>query len=414
MSSGTREADGSGAGWNGGGGGAGARLVHLTTIPDTLCFLRGQARALRGRGIEVHAISSPGAVLSRFAREEQVSVHEVEMARQIAPLRDLVALWRAWRNVRAIRPLIVDAHTPKAGLVGMLAAALARTPVRVYHMHGLRFVTTRGWRRRVLKVAERISCALAHRVLAVSPSLRALAIEEGLCPPSKIKVLLHGSIGGVEATTQFRPRSEGERNAQRSALGIPERALVVGFVGRLARDKGMVELAGAWRELRSDPSAHLLLVGEVDAADEPPPAVMRALASDPRVHATGQVADTAPLYAAMDVVALPTYREGLGQIALEAAAMALPVVASRVSGCVDAVQDGVTGTLVPPRDVPALAAGLRRYFADPALRARHGAAARRRALEEFDPDALWAALAAEYEALARDARPWWTRQHAPI
>jgi glycosyltransferase involved in cell wall biosynthesis len=375
------------------------RLLHLTTIPTTLGFLRGQAAGLRGRGIEVHALSSPGTDLFRFARDERVTVHAVQMARRIAPLRDLLALWRVWRALREIRPAVVDAHTPKAGLIGMLAAALARTPVRIYHMHGLRFVTTRGWKRRLLRVTERISCALADRVLAVSPSVRALAVRERLCPPARLKVLLQGSICGVDAVGRFTPQSEPSRSATRSALGIPRDALVLGFVGRLARDKGMVELAGAWGDLRSDPRLHLLLVGELDAADAPPPFIMETLRTDPRVHQAGHVPDTVPLYAAMDIVALPTYREGLPQIAIEAAAMELPVVATMACGCVDAVEDGITGTLVAPRDTGALVRAVRTYLADPALRARHGAAARRRALERFSPAALWAALASEYEEL---------------
>ncbi|WP_242343905.1 glycosyltransferase family 4 protein [Anaeromyxobacter terrae] len=382
------------------------RLVHITTIPVTLGFLRGQAAFLRRKSIGVHAISSPAPELARFAQEEQVQVHAVEMARQITPLRDLLALWRVWGVLRGVRPVIVDAHTPKAGLLGMIAATLARTPVRVYHLHGLRFVTASGWKRRLLLLADRTACALADRVLAVSPSIRAIAIEEGVCPPEKIKVLLRGSVNGVDATGRFKPQMELVRSAARSKHGIPQDALVVGFVGRLARDKGIVELAGAWRQLRANPRLHLLLVGALDSTDAPPTEIMTALHSDPRVHRAGQVpvADTPPLYAAMDVVVLPTYREGFGQVALEAAAMALPIVATMVSGCVDAVRDAVTGTLVPARDIEGLVGALRRYLEDPALRAEHGSAARRRALAEFSPDAMWNALAEEYGDLILRAR----------
>ncbi len=380
-----------------------ARLVHVTTSPATLGFLRGQAAFLRGAGFGVQAIASPGPELRAFGDAEKVPVHAVAMARQIAPLRDLAALWRLWRLLREIRPAVVDAHTPKAGLLGMISATLARTPVRVYHLHGLRFITTSGWKRRLLRLTERISCGLAHRVLAVSPSVRDIAVEEGLCPPWKIAVLLGGTVNGVDATRRFRPQPESVRTAARSAQGIPHDALVVGFVGRLARDKGIVELALAWRELRADPRLHLLLVGPVDPTDMLPRELLADLGADPRVHMTGVVDDTPPRYAAMDVVALPTYREGFPQIALEAAAMGLPLVATAVSGCVDAVRDGVTGTLVPARDGGALAAAIRRYLRDPALRAAHGAAARRRVLAEFSQDAIQEAHAAEYRDLIERA-----------
>ncbi|HTP29493.1 MAG TPA: glycosyltransferase family 4 protein [Anaeromyxobacteraceae bacterium] len=390
------------------------RLVHLTTIPATLAFLRGQAASLHGMGFDVHAISSPGPDLTRFGEEELVAVHAVEMARRIAPLRDLAALWRVWRLLRKLQPSIVDAHTPKAGLIGMVAGTLAGTPVRIYHLHGLRFATTSGWRRHLLCLLETVSCAFAHRVLAVSPSVRAIAIEERICNPARIKVLLRGSIAGVDAAGRFRPEPGMLRDGRRSTLGIPPNSSVIGFVGRLARDKGLSDLATAWQQLRSNELLRLLVVGSFDSSDPPTSESMNMLRSDPRVHFTGLVPDAAPLYTAMDVVALPTYREGLSQVALEAAAMALPVVAYRVSGCVDSIMDGVTGTLVPSRDVNALVQALRRYVADPALRQEHGTAARSRVLAEFRPDDLFQALASEYADLVAANAPDHRRPPPPM
>jgi glycosyltransferase involved in cell wall biosynthesis len=235
-------------------------------------------------------------------------------------------------------------------------------------------------------------------VLAVSHSIRTLAVCEGLCPADKVEVLLGGSVNAVDAG-RFKPPGEHARRAARTERGIPANATVIGFVGRLARDKGIVELGEAWRRLRGDRRLHLLLVGPEDATDPVPADVVADLRADPHVHFTGLDPDTPRLYAAMDVLALPTYREGFPQVALEAAAMGLPVVATSVSGCVDAVHDGLTGTLVPPRDVGALAGALQRYASDPSLRARHGEAARRRILREFRQDLMWEALAAEYRRL---------------
>lgn len=374
------------------------RLVHVTTIPMTLAFLRGQAARLARSGIAVHAISSPGPELDAFGAAEGVPVTGVEMARAITPARDAGAVVRLARALRAIRPDVVDAHTPKAGLLAMAAATLVGVPARVYHLHGLRFVTERGWRRAVLRLAEQAACALAHRVIAVSPSVREIAVTERVCRARRIVVLLGGTVNGVDAA-RFAPREPGARGAARARLGIPERALVVGFVGRLARDKGIAELAGAWATLRGDAALHLVVVGPEDAADPPPAAALAALRADPRVHLLGFAGDVAPLYAAMDVVALPSYREGFPQIALEAGAAGLPVVASAVSGCVDAVRDGVTGRLVPARSAPALAAALRAYLDDPAARRAHGEAARRRVVAEFDRAAVCDALAAELHGL---------------
>jgi len=385
-----------------------AGVVHVTTVPGTLYFLCGQASFMRRAGFSLHAISSPGpdlgASLSAFGDQERIPVHAVDMMRRITPLRDLIALWRLWRVLARVRPAIVDAHTPKAGLLGMLAATLARTPVRVYHMHGLPFVTASGWRKQLLRWTERISCLLAHRVLAVSHSVRTVAVSEGLCAPEKVEVLLGGSVNAVDTEGRFNPLGESTRSATRTKHGIPVDAMVVGFVGRLARDKGIVELAEAWRRLHGARGLHLLLVGPVDETDPPPADVLAELRADPAVHFTGLDPETPRLYAATDILALPTYREGFPQVALEAAAMGLPVVATSVPGCVDAVHDGVTGTLVPPRDVGALADALRRYASDPPLRARHGEAARRRVVREFRQDLMWEALAAEYRRLLANRR----------
>lgn len=381
------------------------RLLHLTTVPMSLAFLRGQPGFLARRGVEVQALSSPDPELGAFGRAEGVPVHGVRMLRQVSPLHDLGALLRIVRTIRRVRPHVVHAHTPKGGLLGMLGAWLARVPVRVYHMRGLPMATATGGRRTLLKTTERISCALAHRVLCVSPSLRDVALAEGLCPPEKITVPGGGSGQGVDAAGRFDPARlpEGTRAAVRAGFGIPAHAPVVGFIGRIVRDKGVAELAEAWAGLRDAfPEARLLLVGPFEPQDPLPPSVEAALRGDPRVVLAGEDWDTPRLYAAMDVVALPSYREGFPNVPLEAAAMELPVVATRVPGCVDAVADGETGTLVPARDARGLEGALRAYLGDPALRRAHGRAGRARVMREFRRELVWEALVAEYARLLRE------------
>jgi glycosyltransferase involved in cell wall biosynthesis len=377
-------------------------IVHVTTVPMSLAFLRAQPGFMRTRGFETVAISSPGPDLQRFGREEGVSVAAVDMTRRITPIRDVAAVLELRRVLRQLDPVIVHAHTPKGGLLGMIAATLARVPVRIYHMRGLAYTGATGPRRRLLYAAEWLSCRLAHSVLCVSHSIRAVALEEGLCPGNRITVLAGGSGQGVDATGRFNPGNvaAGARWRTRARFGIPAGAVVVGFVGRIVRDKGITELEDGWRALREGiPDLHLLLVGPFEGGDPVPADVERRLRSDPRVHLAGMDWNTPELYAAMDMVVLPSYREGFPNVPLEAAAMGLPVVATRIPGCTDAVLDGVTGTLVEPRSRTGLVAAIRAYVAEPGLRSRHGTAGRERVLRHFRPETIREALHGHYRSL---------------
>lgn len=378
-------------------------VVHVTTVPMTLRFLAGHVAWQKAQGFAVAAISSPGPHLAPFAAAAGIDVHAIAMPRRVTPLADAAALLRLVACLRRLRPAIVHAHTPKGGLLGVLAARLAGVPVAIYHLHGLPFATAAGMRRLLLRSSERVSCALARRVLCVSNSLRDEALAARLVAPERIAVPGGGSIAGIDAVrfdpARFPPAA---RAAWRRAHGVPQAATVLGFVGRLVRDKGIGDLAAAWARLHeAQPAAHLLLVGPPEPQDPVPPAVLAALRADPRVTCTGELpeADLPAAYAAMDLAVLPTWREGFPVTALEAAAMALPLVATSVTGCVDAVVDGSTGVLVPPRDPAALARVLRDLVADPARRAALGAAARARACRDFAPARAFAAVTAEYRRL---------------
>ncbi len=383
-------------------------LFHCTTVPMTLFFFTSQIPFLKDHGVRVTAVSSPEPDLEAFARQAGVRVHGVPMARRLAPAADLSALVRLYRLFRTERPDIVHSHTPKAGLLGTLAASLAGVRGRVLSIFGLPQMTRTGPMKHLLDTTTRLACRHAHLVWCDSPSMRRHVIRERLCPPGRVFVLGHGSVGGIDAEGHFNPARYGPdlQREVRARYGIPPDALVVGFIGRVVRDKGMGELARAWRTIRDEfPNVHLLLVGIFEPTDPLAPEEEGSLRDDPRVHLTGWRRDVPEHIAVMDLLVNPSYREGFGVAHLEAAAMGKPVLATRIPGSIDSVVDGLTGTLVPPRDIAALTAALRRYLADPALRARHGAAGRARALRDFRPADLAADLLARYRSLLTPDKP---------
>jgi len=383
------------------------RIVHAVTSPLTLILMRGQLAYLRRSGFEVSVISSPREAhwsLEQIAQQEQVQAVPVPMERGISPVQDLAAAWRLYRTLRRLRPDVVNAGTPKAGLLVGLAAWLARVPVRVHTLRGLRSETSSGMKGAMLHLAELIACRTAHRVICNSPSLRDRAIALGLTDPRRSLVMGKGSSNGVEIA-RFQTNDGLVRRAAelRAYLDLPAGAPVIGFVGRLAHDKGIAELIGAFDLLRAKcQELRLLLLGAKEAGDPLPAKVHERLDRDPQIVCTGAVPDAAPYYQLMTVYALPTYREGFPNSVLEAQAAGLPVVTTRATGAVDSILDGVTGILVPPGDPKALADALQRLLEDPELAARMGRAGRERVVRDFRPEAIWEALGTLYRDLLRE------------
>jgi glycosyltransferase involved in cell wall biosynthesis len=370
-------------------------LIHVTTVPETFGFFRGQIQFMKNLGFQIHAVSSPGRLLEETGRREDIPIHTVAMARRITPGADVLSVFKLYRLFRKIRPTIVHAHTPKGGLLGVLAARLARVPIVIYGMRGLPFVTQTGSKRKILILTETLACRAADRVVTVSLATMTKAVAEGLCHAAKIVVPGNGSSNGVDAEKRFNPESlpiETRSNIRRDSQ-IPLDAIVIGFIGRLVRDKGIMELAEAWQNLRDrHPGLNLLLVGPLEPQDPVPADVLERFKNDLRVKFTGPVDDSAPYYAAMDILALPTYREGFPNTPLEAAAMELPVVITDVDGCPEAVEDSVTGLVIPSQNSAALTEALDQLVRHPDQRKAMGQAGRQRVLEKFKPETIWQCL----------------------
>jgi len=377
------------------------RLVVAITDSVSTTLLRGQLRHASESGFAVSLLSGPGQSLERFAAAEGVTVEAVSWQRGLAPLGDLRGCYQAFRLFRRVRPTIVNASTPKAGLLATLAAFLAGVPIRIFTLRGLRSTTLTGVARFTVGCSEWLTCRLATDVVCISQGIREAAVARGIVPPAKARVLGHGSSNGIDIA-RFTATAEKAAAAAdlRQSLGIPAESLVIGFVGRLVRDKGIAELAAAHATLlREFPDLQLLLVGPVESANALPPEARQQLEVQPGVHFLGNVADPSTAYLAMDVLALPSHREGFGNVLLEANAMGIPVVASAIEGCLDAVADGVTGTLAPVGDVTQLTAALAAYLRDPELRRQHGEAGRKRVVDCFQREQVWEAQIAFYRSL---------------
>lgn len=378
------------------------RVLHGFTVDMSVQFIRGQAEWFAPHQIELEVVSTDGPFLANARTSEGITTHAVTMSRRISPVADLFALLKLIRMLRSAHFDATHAHTPKAGLLLTLAAWICRIPVRIYHVHGVPWRSRTGLAGVLLRWSEWVACHASTQVLCVSHSVARALVDHRMCRAADCDVPAGGSSNGVDALERFvplstRPEAADAARAVRQQHGIPDGSLVVGFIGRLAQDKGIRELASAWAEVRAEmPDAHLLIVGPEDAADPVPEATLRQLRADASVHVHGVDWNAPPLLHAMDLVVLPTYREGFPNVLLEAAASGLAVVATTVDGCVDAVSHGITGTLVPPRDPHALAEAMLTYLKNPALRAAHGASARAHVLEHFSKPAVWAALLSAY------------------
>jgi glycosyltransferase involved in cell wall biosynthesis len=377
------------------------RVVHVVTSDRAVALMRGQLQFLQQHGFDVTLICSPGEWLDALGRSQNVQVIELPLARAISPVRDLASLWSLWRVMRKLHPAITNVGTPKAGLLGGCAAWLARVPCRVYTLRGLRFETSKGLRRQLLVLAERTACHFAHRIICVSRSLRKKVIADRLACLERTVVFGSGSSNGVDAS-RFAPTLERtQRAAQlRSELGIPAQAAILGFVGRLTRDKGIPELVQAFLQLCGRfPDLRLLLVGSSEEQDLLDHETLRCLETHPHIIRPGETLDIAPYYALMDVLVLPSHREGFPNVVLEAYASGRPVVAARATGTVDAVRHGETGLLFPIGDVAALVRCLERLLEDKRLAKTFGATAQELVKREFRQEVVWKGLLEEYRGI---------------
>ena len=381
---------------------SGLRVCRVATVPFFLLHhLGAQIAATAQAGHRVTLVSSDGPEAAALRAMAGIEHQVVPIPRQISLFQDFVALLRLFAFFRRQRFDIVHSTTPKAGLLTAIAGLLAGVPVRLHTFTGQAWAERTGWVRRIAKACDWLIVRLNSRCYADSFSQRDYLVAEGLAAAGRIVVLGQGSLAGVDLT-RFHPGKRAQAPAIRERLGIPPNAKVIGFVGRVTRDKGIVELVAAFDLLEGldCPDAHLILVGPLEPERDPlPDEVIERIHAHRRIHMVGYAPAPEDYVAAFDVFCLPSYREGFGNVVIEAAAMGIPAVGTRIVGLANAVDDGVTGILVPPKDVPELAKALARLLLDDALRLGMGEAAERRVLAFFDARKVNGEVLAEYESL---------------
>ncbi len=375
-------------------------VLYLLTAEISSVLVRGQFDWLTSEGFDVHVGANLGdgdqGGPSVHQWDASAELHHVPFTRRVSPILDLKALFATYRLMRRVHPDIVNASTPKAGLLGMLAARACGVPVRVYVQRGLRFETTSGLTRRVLISLERLTEWCATTVLVNSPSAASVAIEAGLGRSRDAEMIGSGSSNGVDIE-HYVPASPAQHLSARSSLGVPSDAIVIGFIGRLTRDKGISDTLESFDHLRAErPDLHLLLVGDHEPGDPVSDDVRRRLTDRSDVTQVSWVPDTAAVFPAIDVLVFASAREGLPNVPLQAQAAGVPVVAYQATGTVDAVEHGVGGLLVALGDQASLTETVGKVVDDAVLRATLGAAGPEWVRHRFEQTGFWKQLADDY------------------
>lgn len=384
------------------------RLCIMSTIPQTIISFWGdQLKYLQENGFDVSVITSSGTSAQDYGPRipESIRVFTVKMSRTIDPIDDCRAFNNILRIIKRERFDIVQYVTPKAAFLGSLASWFARVPVRLYLMWGLYYVTQKGFKRAIFKTVERIICFCSTTIAPDSRGNLKLAVEEGLGRVDKFSVVGNGSANGVD-TGKFDADKRSEYGRQtRSKLGIPGTGTVFGCIAAIVGDKGINELVEAFNDIsQSHPEVYLLYVGQTTEKDPVKSSTLETMKSNRQIFQVGWQTEPERYLAAMDIFVLPTYREGLGVVNIQASAMGLPVISTTVPGPQEAIVDGQTGILVPPRQVAPLVKAMRELMDRPQYAKELGEAGRKRVHEQYEQKRVWDSILSHRRTLVAESR----------
>ncbi len=373
------------------------KLFRLTTADISLnVLLKGQLRYL-SQHFEVVGVAADTGVLHQVAEREGVRVVDVPMHREISLWADCKSLWTLIKLFRRERPDIVHTNTPKASLLGMVAAMLCGVPHRIYLVTGLRFETTHGFLRLVLKTMERITCFCATKVIPEGDGVKATLLRERITRKPMQKIL-NGNINGIDLTW-FDLTPEVVAKAKQIRSDKTDFTFV--FIGRMVLDKGINELVEAFDRLcceRDDVA--LRLVGRFeDELDPVLPQTKERIERNGKILFEGYQTDVRPYLVASDALVLPSYREGFPNVVLQAGAMGLPVIVTDVNGSDEAIEQGVNGVIIPKKDADALYCAMRDMVVERERTEKMASVARDMVSARFDQRDIWQALVEMYKGL---------------
>ncbi len=336
------------------------KLIRITTVPQSLRgLLKGQLKFMSDNGFEVIGVSSPGEALNDVKKNEGVKTVGIEMTRSITPLQDLKALIQLIQLFRKEKPQIVHTHTPKAGLLGMIAARLTGVPHRLHTVAGMPLTVATGFKRQLLNQMEKLTYAYATKVYPNSFGLERIILDEKFTSSTKLKVIGKGSSNGID-TSIFDPNlvEDEVKSKLRNELNINNNDTVLLYVGRIVKDKGINELVTAFNNIIDD-SVKLILVGGVHKNDPISKTSKEIIETNSRIKAVGIKRNVIDYYAIADVFIFPSYREGFPNVLLEACSMGLPCVVTNINGNNEIIQDGINGLIVEPKDANGLEIAIR-------------------------------------------------------
>ena len=326
-------------------------ILHVVNIYFSIpnC-IGGQLKFFGEKGYKMHVACSKSPYLEGYAAEQGFDYREIPILRAIKPVQDVKSILQICRYIREKGIGIVIGHTPKGGLLAMVAAWLMGVPKRIYFRHGLVYETSSGLMRFILMNADRLTSLLSTQIVCVSPSVLSQSIHDHLAPAYKQLILHNGTCRGIDTEGMFNPTNinPGKLMKMKERWGIKNDDWVIGYSGRLVKDKGIIELVKAFCKLKKEDSRYkLLLVGMFEERDALPDEIQEEIKTTSQIIWTDfQNSNMQYFYAMMNVYVFPSYREGFGHGSIEAQAMKIPVITTRATGCRDSIVEGVTGVFV--------------------------------------------------------------------